>query len=58
MNDPSSDPPCALPTTPTPQAMEARRREKERPWLQLLAVTTAASAVLLAAVLWRMEHMP
>lgn len=38
--------------------MEARRKQKERPWLQLLAVTTAASAVLLAIVLWRLEHMP
>lgn len=40
------------------QAMEARRKERERPWLRLLAITTAASAVLLAAVLWRLEHMP
>ncbi|KAI7838615.1 hypothetical protein COHA_007622 [Chlorella ohadii] len=40
------------------KAMEARRKERERPWLRLLAITTAASAVLLAAVLWRLEHMP
>lgn len=40
------------------QAMEARRKERERPWLRLLAITTAASTVLLAAVLWRLEHMP
>lgn len=38
--------------------MEARRREKERPWLQLLAIGAAASSVLLAAVLWRLQHMP
>jgi cytoskeletal protein RodZ len=38
--------------------MEARRREKERPWLQLLALSTCAAAVLLTALLWRMQHLP
>lgn len=57
--------PCPIhPTLPNPtptqplQAMEARRKQKERPWLQLLAMGAAASAVLLAAVLWRLAHMP
>jgi hypothetical protein len=40
------------------KAMEARRREKERPWLQLLALSTCAAAVLLTALLWRMQHLP
>lgn len=50
--------PAACSFTISLQAMEARRKERERPWLRLLAITTAASAVLLAAVLWRLEHMP
>ena len=49
---------CHTRCSPPVQAMEARRKERERPWLRLLAITTAASAVLLAAVLWRLEHMP
>ncbi|KAL4440462.1 hypothetical protein ABPG75_003463 [Micractinium tetrahymenae] len=40
------------------KAMEARRREKERPWVQLLAVASVACAALLTAVLFRLEHMP
>lgn len=47
--------PCRFRPT---QAMEARRREKERPWIQLLAVASLAATVLLAAVLYRLEHMP
>lgn len=43
---------------PSAQAMEARRREKERPWVQLLAAASVACAVLLAAVLYRLQHMP
>jgi len=38
--------------------MEARRKEKERPWLQLLTAMSCASAVLLAVLLYRLEHMP
>jgi hypothetical protein len=38
--------------------VEARRKEKERPLLQLLAVGSVASAVLLAAVLYHLQHMP
>lgn len=40
------------------QAMEARRREKERPWVQLLAVASVGCAALLTAVLYRLQHLP
>lgn len=40
------------------QAVEARRKQQERPWVQLLGVMATVSAVLLAVVLWRLQHMP
>ena len=34
--------------------MEARRKRNEVPWLVLLAITSSASAILLAVVLHRL----
>lgn len=44
-------PPCFF------QAMEARRKQNEIPWLVLLAITSSASAILLAIVLHRLMEM-
>lgn len=38
--------------------MEKRRKQKEGRWLVLLSLTSAASAVLLSIVLYRLMHMP